>query len=88
MNCTQLNIAYEDSSRTTNIPSTSLKILTGNFYKTRDGKKALVREICDDQTEHKVLGTIECHGFVSWLPNGSKYRSKETPLDIIANWEN
>jgi hypothetical protein len=56
-----------------------MKIEAGKYYLTRDGRKV-------GPMNYKWSDIVEFNGNVWWRDDGSVYKRKETPRDLVAEW--
>jgi hypothetical protein len=65
----------------------NFRITGPGFYRTRDGRRAKVREARQtSSSESYWLGEIANYGGVGWWPNGRDSNDEERPVDLIAPW--
>ena len=69
-----------------------MKLEAGKYYKTRNGLKAYVEFIRQDNPfrdyipEYPAIGFIESYGEQMWKTNGEFNTSIENELDLISEW--
>jgi hypothetical protein len=64
----------------------SIKFEVGKFYRTRDGRKALVYNIVPENKCYPIRASV-IGGNNLWCdPRGRYYPDTEAPVDLIAEW--
>lgn len=70
--------------------SKSLKLEVGKFYKTRDGRKAIVLNVVKDDTRScpvRVVVVDNTYEPYFVRKSGHLYKNEENAWDIVAPWE-
>lgn len=70
--------------------SEQLKLEVGKFYKTRDGRKAIVLNVVKDDTRScpvRVVVVDNTYEPYFVRKNGRLYKNEENAWDIVAPWE-
>lgn len=70
--------------------SKSLKLEVGKFYKTRDGRKAIVLNVVKDDTRScpvRVVVVDNTYEPYFVRKSGRLYKNEENAWDIVAPWE-
>jgi hypothetical protein len=64
----------------------SIKFEVGKFYRTRDGRKALVFNIVSSDEIYPIRVAIIGLGSTAYMRSGRIWVNKESPNDLIAEW--